>query len=357
MKKNNLAAVVAGGTGGHVFPACVFADYLVEMGYELDFYTDERGLKYIPKNNNYNIKKLVIKRTFLSGVLNKIVGLFFLKLSCIQAFFNLIIKRPKFVIGFGGYISFPVLIGCVLLGIKITLHEQNAYLGRSNRIFKFFAKYILTSFENTKKSNGHKQILIGTPVRDGFEKPKNKEFLKNGILNILITGGSQGAQIFGDVLPNVFKNYSNQINIVQQAREEQIKDIKDFYNKNNIKAEVSTFIENMNEKLDWADLVICRSGASSVFETMNSGVPAIFVPYMYASDNHQFYNAKSCENMGAALVIEQNNFTSEEVVKFLNKIFSIEGKKMLLSMSDKTKNCFIKNTKQKFKDFIKNELG
>jgi UDP-N-acetylglucosamine--N-acetylmuramyl-(pentapeptide) pyrophosphoryl-undecaprenol N-acetylglucosamine transferase len=227
--------------------------------------------------------------------------------------------RPDAVIGFGGYPAFPALLAASALRIPSLLHEQNAVLGRVNRLLAGDAAAIGTAYDEVERLKGkyaNKTVLVGNPVRDSVAKlgelpfPAFDEFAP---LKILITGGSQGATVLGEVVPEglglLQPSLRRRLQIVQQCRPDDIERVRNRYAELGIPAELMTYIEDMPEKLADAHLVIGRAGASTIAELTTAGRPAILIPFPSATDDHQTVNAREMTNAGGARTIQQTNFT------------------------------------------------
>ncbi|MGB1360595.1 MAG: undecaprenyldiphospho-muramoylpentapeptide beta-N-acetylglucosaminyltransferase [Alphaproteobacteria bacterium] len=325
--------ITTGGTGGHIFPAVATAKCLLKNKCEVSLLTDARGTKWSDKKIPlYNVPSAKVLGRGIIGKLSagfKILGGVFVAIKHLNKI------KPDGIVGFGGYASFPVVLAGRILGIPIILHEQNAYAGSANRVLSRFAKIVATAFPNTKALKA-KTVHTGNPVRQDIKKLyKNKYPSVDKKINILITGGSQGAEIFGDVIPKALTKYKDKIKVVQQVRKEQLTTVKNFYKKHKINADVRTFIDDMPKVLKQSHIAICRSGAGSVMENACVGLPAIYVPYKYSANNHQYYNAKSIADVGGGIIINQDDFTEESLQKAIDSII-IKNKLNKMSVSAKS---------------------
>ena len=325
-KKNNTIILAAGGTGGHIFPAQALCSILLKHRYKPLLICDERTEKFLQKPLSDIEKYQIISTKFSGSIVNKLASFFLLIFSSILVLFKLVRSRPKAIIGFGGYPSFPTLLAATILRIPFFIHEQNAVLGRVNKIFARFASKVFLTFPNTKFASKKNSILTGNFVRQEIlaAKSTNKKAEK---IYILIIGGSQGAQILSEVIPATIcslpQSLQKKLVIHQQARPNLIDSTKLFYKKCPAKVEVKDFFLNIGELLKQADLVICRAGASTIAELTALGKPAIFIPYKHAKDNHQFYNAKHLVENGAAISIEEDKLNTKDlqidILRLLNK--------------------------------------
>lgn len=343
---NNLVSIyylqmdiilTTGGTGGHIFPAITLAKALKTQGYNCIFFTDQKTI---------NIKSYILPLCKPSS--NK----FFLLVmySCVLALYQIRKLKPKLVVGFGSYASFPTLLAAKILSVPIILHEQNTVLGRVNRFFFKSAKLIATSFPETKYAEGNKCVFIGNFVdiraRSHFDTEK--------ILNILIIAGSQGANFFDDVVSDVICNLpiemKEKIKVIQQCTKKNINEIESLYKSEKVHSELSEFFDDMESRLASAHLVISRAGATSIAEITLAKRPAIYIPYPHSKDNHQFYNAQYIEDSGAAVIIEQNSKTRKNLQELLVDLLSNSQK--LRGMANNTKRTRIKNGVTEFIEVI-----
>ncbi|CAL7959723.1 UDP-N-acetylglucosamine--N-acetylmuramyl-(pentapeptide) pyrophosphoryl-undecaprenol N-acetylglucosamine transferase [Alphaproteobacteria bacterium] len=338
-KKSDTVAIAAGGTGGHVFPAQAVCEVLSKE-YQVIWFIDERGKRYIEfgKITDYGEKYVLLKTSSLRrNFARKVLGLINIFCDIIRSVFNLRYNKVDVVLGFGGYPASPVLAAALFLGIPIILHEQNAVLGRVNRIFLKYAQLLAVSFEDTKLINpkyNNKIRYTGNPIRQSIIEAASSARNTDQAINIVIIGGSQGAKILCDVIPKAIVNLPEQLRyqmcVYQQVRQDLRTSVLSMYKNNVKKIAVQTFFDNIGELLSKADFVIARSGASTVAELTYLQKPSILVPLAIATDDHQYYNAMYLANKEAAIVIDEKNFTSHTLHKTLNKLFSggrIDGMK------------------------------
>lgn len=316
-----LALLAAGGTGGHVFPAQALAETLLDRGLRVALATDTRGAGFEVPGHNFETYKVRAGTPSARGVLGKMKALVDLGLGTIGARALLRKTNPAAVVGFGGYPSIPTVLAASFAGCPIVLHEQNAVLGRANRLLASKAERIATCFngiERIAENDARKTVCTGNPVRPAILATRNSEYQApspDGELRLLITGGSQGATVFSNILPDavalVAEKGQARLRIVQQCRAEDIEEVKSKYEALGVQAECHTFISDMPERLNWAHLAICRSGASTVAELTVAGLPAILVPYPHAMDDHQTANAHRVSDTGGAWTMTQPGFTAE----------------------------------------------
>jgi len=322
-----LVVVAAGGTGGHMFPAQAFADEMHARGWQVALVTDERGKKYAT-NFPADWRLEVEAATFGSKMPHKLLASALkLRAGTAEARRNFEKTKPKLIAGFGGYPSYPSLSAARAMGLPIIIHEQNSVLGRVNRLFAKSAKFVACGFDRLDRlppgAEGHKRV-VGNPVRNAIKAVRETpypELSDTGPLNILITGGSQGARRFGEVIPKAIVSLPEaqrtRLHVVQQAREEQLEAVRAAYAQAGIKATVESFFSNMHERLAAAHLVIARSGAGTVTELAIAGRPSILIPLGIAMDDHQTANAEGMVMGAAADVVPEPVFTVETFAPLL----------------------------------------
>lgn len=364
-KKNNKkrnVIIATGGSGGHIFPARVFAKFVKSKGYNPVILADINYLRYIKKNDpiEYRIVQSGKKLKSPKSIKNIIFGIF-------QAFKHLVTLKPVVVVGFGGYGSIPTLLASAILRKKIILHEQNSYLGRVNKIFLKFAKVITTShreFYGIKFEYMKKIKFVGVPVRDDIKKlAKNKyrfpNFNRNEKFNILVLGGSGGSKFFSEELVEAIANISDEkakkLHIIQQCRAEHVKGVKEKYKEVNISNEVRGFFDNINRKIDDAHLIIARAGASCSAEFAIAGKPVMLIPFPYAINNHQMKNAKALEARDATIVINQKEFNEKEFTKLLMGL--INNPEKLEKLANNLKKCSTLNAEEKLFEIMEEVIS
>lgn len=315
-KDARLVIIAAGGTGGHMFPARAFADEMRARGWRVGLISDSRGLHYAGdfpaewKEEVFAASPNFRKPWTLPGAFLKIQAGIGMAKKIIRE------KKPALVAGFGGYPAFPALMAARAAKVPILIHEQNAVLGRVNRNMARHASVVASGFDRLDRlpaGKGHK--AVGNPVRAAILAVRDKPYPStDGKLNILVTGGSQGSQIIGDVVPLAIANHipaplRARLKVVQQVRPEQIDAVRAIYDKVMVEAELSPFFSDMPERLAAAHLVIARSGAGTVSELAAVGRPSILIPLAIAMDDHQAANAEALTDEGAAdMILESNLF-------------------------------------------------
>ncbi|MFM7085132.1 MAG: undecaprenyldiphospho-muramoylpentapeptide beta-N-acetylglucosaminyltransferase [Hyphomicrobium sp.] len=330
MKTSKLVMLAAGGTGGHLFPAFALAEELSRRGFIVDLVTDMRGDKYgenFPARTTYKIPSATFKSLSPIALIKTTYTLlrgFLVSIRLIRK------SRPAALIGFGGYPSFMPLLAARIFCVPTAIHEQNAVLGRANRILASYVDFIATSFEKTKLVDPalvSKVHFTGNPTRDVVKKASHISYAtyKQGqVFNLLVFGGSQGAKYFSDIVPEALKllpeNLKNNLKIIQQARPEDMGRLRDIYKKIKIVAEVDSFFNDLPEKIASSHLVIARSGASTVAELCVIGRPSILVPLPHSLDNDQLNNALRLAESGGAWCMEQKSLSSEKLSSEIEKL-------------------------------------
>ena len=321
-----LIVLAAGGTGGHIFPAQSLAEELLQRGHRLALVTDRRGADYggaLARIDRHMIRAGTLSGGGLGG---KISGLMNVVAGVLQARALLSRLRPKAAIGFGGYPSLPTMLAAARLKIPAATHEQNAVLGRVNRFLASRVDAIALSLEATRflnPSERRKASLTGNPVRSEVREERETPYRapREGEIRVLIAGGSQGAAVLSNVVPQALAELPGglraRLRIAQQCRAEDLERVKSFYAEAGIEADLSTFIEDMPRRIGAAHFVITRAGASTIAELTVVGRPAILVPYPFATDDHQTANAQALADAGAGWIMPQRDLTAAAVTEKL----------------------------------------
>jgi UDP-N-acetylglucosamine--N-acetylmuramyl-(pentapeptide) pyrophosphoryl-undecaprenol N-acetylglucosamine transferase len=316
--------LAAGGTGGHMIPAHALAAELRRRKHGVLLITDDRGARFPGLFDNVPVHILPAGRLG-GGPIGWLKALSSVARGRGEAKALYREHRPDAVVGFGGYPAFPSLLAASALKIPTVLHEQNAVLGRVNRLLAGEAEAIGTAFEKIdrlKSKYAGKTVLVGNPVRAEIARlgelpfPAFDQFAP---LKILVTGGSQGASILSEIVPAglgmLASSLRRRLQIVQQCRPDDIEKVRTQYAELGIPAELTTYIENMADKLADAHLFIGRAGASTIAELTAAGRPAILVPFPSATDDHQTANAREMTQAGGARTIQQTNFAPEVLAR------------------------------------------
>ena len=309
-----LVVLAAGGTGGHVFPAQALAAALRGRGLRLALITDRRGDAFA----DMEVHRVASGGLAGRGALARVASLAALARGVAQAWLLLRRLAPAVVVGFGGYASVPAVLAASLSGRRTVVHEQNAVLGRANRLLAGHVNHIATSFADTGRvAPGPRVVCMGTPVREAFMAMAAAPYAPpapGAPVHLLVLGGSQGARVFSRLLPASFAALSDdlraRLRIVQQCRPEDLEDVRAAYGEIGIDAELSTFFSDIPERLQKAHLVIYRAGASSVSEVTVVGRPALFVPFPHAIDDHQTANARAIALAGGGWLMDEARATA-----------------------------------------------
>jgi len=321
--------LAAGGTGGHMIPAHALAAELGRRGHHVALVTDDRGAAIPGLFDGVQTHVLPAGRIRKSPIelwrgARAILAGRAMAMRLYETF------RPTAVIGFGGYPALPALLGAAKAGIPSAVHEQNAVLGRVNRLMAGRVDAIATAYPEVKRlaaRHAGKVHLVGNPVRDVVLKLRDQPFPaldEEGIFRLLVTGGSQGASILSEVVPEALGllplNFRRRLQVTQQCRAEDIDRVRETYSALGIPADLATYLPDLPERLGWAHLVIARAGASTIAELTAAGRPAILVPLPSATDDHQSWNVREMVAAGGARAIRQSGFTAVELAKQMQKL-------------------------------------
>ena len=332
MKKISIST---GGTGGHVIPAQVLYDYLSDK-YDVIITSDNRGLNYLDKNV-YKTKKIDVPK-ITKNILDFVPFLIFFIFSIIKSYFFLRQNKIKILISTGGYMSIPICLAARILKLKILLLEPNLVLGRANLFLLNYCDKIFTYSKNIKKlpkKMRYKNFVIKPLIRKDIFLAKTKTKKKQIIFSILIIGGSQGAKKFDNLfkkdLTKLSKNFK--IRLFHQTSNQNVKDLKNFYFENNISCQVFTYTNHLHKIINKCDFVITRSGASTINELVFLEKPFLAIPFPFAKDDHQYYNAKYYAEKKLGWLIREKKIKQNFLYKFIRNL--IKNKKLL---SQKRKN-------------------
>lgn len=300
--------IATGGTGGHIFPALAVANELMQRGHSVVVSTDRRGIKYVRRDLGFKLTVVWASGVGAKNIIFRIWSLFKIFVSTVILSARFIFSRPYRIVAFGGYSSVPVLIAGWIWGIPTFLHEQNAAIGRANKFAMPFVKTLMTSFHIGCG------VYTGLPVRKEF-RVQSSEFRETG--RILITGGSLGANILDEIVPEAILRLKDKkkLFVIHQTRPENVEKLRKEYARIGVKNNVLPFIKDMAGELSRASLVIGRAGASTTVEMQTVGVPAILIPLGINPD--QLANARAFAKTGGAVVIEQKDLSPKLLAKTL----------------------------------------
>ena len=335
--------ITAGGTGGHMFPALALASELERRGRAVMLACDERGARFLPEDS----EAFMVRASSPSGgFVKRWSGIARLGLGLLQSWWWLKRQRPLAVAAFGSYASVPVGVAAGFSKLPLLVHEQNAVLGRANRMIAKRANRLALSFADTERAEmtpSDCQIVTGNPVRpeirarldEAYRLPADGEPFE-----ILVIGGSQGARALSDVLPTALDRLNgrerSRIRLTQQCRSEDLERVRDAYKHLGFEAELKTFFEDLTERLAKAHLVISRSGASSVTEMLALGRPSILIPLPSSLEGDQLANAQFVANADGGLLIEQADLSGEWLSDQLRHF--LEKPERLAEMAAKAKS-------------------
>jgi UDP-N-acetylglucosamine--N-acetylmuramyl-(pentapeptide) pyrophosphoryl-undecaprenol N-acetylglucosamine transferase len=341
-KKENLGVIIcAGGSGGHMFPASALFKAMQKKEYDVTIVTDARGNVFsddIPEKIVFGT--IFSRRNFLRIIYYFLVTFF----KFCKIWFA---KRPSIVIGFGGVFTIIPLVTSKMFGSKVVIYEQNSVVGKANKFLEKFADLKLASFKLDKSWRE-----VPAPVRNDFLK--NIPYQCAGIIKILVIGGSQGAASFSNILPKALAKLSRSeiknIEITQQVAHGNINELKQIYENLGVKSTLKRFVHGVADAMFESQLVICRSGASTLSELSATGRPAILIPYPKAADNHQFYNAMYYKDKKAAWIIEESDEIAEKLAKTLRQI--LQKRELLKTASFHMINSSVDNATDNFIELI-----
>lgn len=321
--------LAAGGTGGHVFPAEALASALAARGIDPVLLTDRRGRSFRGAKRIRTIAGGGIAGLGMAARLRSVAAL---GLGFFQALWHLRREAPRVVVGFGGYASLPTMLAAVMLGLPTVLHEQNAVLGRANRLLARRVHRIAVAFDQVAampKGAEGRAVRIGMPVRPAFATVTDAPYqapVTGEPIRLLVLGGSQGAQIFSTLIPQAIALLDpalrGRLEISQQCRPETLDLTRAAYVDLGINADLATFFDDVPVRLAAAQLGIARAGASTVAELTAVGRPALLVPYPYAIDDHQSANARAIEEAGAGWMLPQATLTPAALAARLTTLLS-----------------------------------
>lgn len=316
--------IAAGGTGGHIFPGVAIAHELKrrDPSTEVLFVGTGRGLesKIVPREG-FNLELIKVRALKGVSLFERIKSLVGLPLSLVAAFRILRRFRPDVTIGVGGYSSGPTLLIAALMRIPTMVVEPNAMPGFTNRILARFVDAAALGFENARKYFGRRGVVTGNPVRSDFARLSKKA--RTDKLHVLIFGGSQGARAINGAVAATLPLLSvrkDRLAITHQTGERDFEMIERAYREAGLDAEVMPFIHDMANQFERADVLICRSGATTVAEVAAAGKAAIFIPFPFATDDHQRKNAEVFERVGAGIKILQQDLTRARLAEELNRL-------------------------------------
>lgn len=312
--------VMAGGTGGHVFPAIAVADWLKAKGWNIAWLVTEGGMEnQLIANKGYATSVIRMRGVRGKGLMRKFAAPFQVLLACSQSVQALRLHKPDVVLGMGGFAAFPGGLMAWFLRKPLVIHEQNSVAGLTNRALAYFSKRVLAAFPS---AFGNKATLVGNPVRAdiaALPAPAERFDKREGALRILVIGGSLGAQVLNETIPQALAQLptENRPQVIHQAGAKHIEQLKTYYQNAGVAGDARAFIDDMSAMYAWCDVVICRAGALTVAELAAAGVASILVPFSHAVDDHQTGNARYLADSNAAMLIPQNDLSATSLAKVI----------------------------------------
>lgn len=358
MTVDKKVLIMAGGTGGHIFPALSIAHQLQSLGVKVEWLGTKKGMEsdLIPQTG-IPIHYISVSGLRGKSALTKLFSPFVILIALIQALGKIIKTKPSCILGMGGFVTGPGGLAAWILRKPLVIHEQNAIAGFSNQMLYPIASVVMEGFagafsrkqEITKSSllkrlgNGDKAVFVGNPLRQEIvdcpspeQRFTNNEGIskENDQLKLLVLGGSRGALAINKIIPEMLKEFSANENIAlwHQCGKQNLDACEAYYQEmgldKNPNYRIAAFIDDMAEAYCWADVVVCRAGASTVAEVAAIGIPAVFIPFPYAVDDHQTENAVVMQKLGAAWLIQQRELNTDKLATVLKKF--IDDKQLIL---------------------------
>lgn len=334
---------MAGGSGGHVLPGLTIAHYLIDRGYRVVWLGTLNSIEasLVPKNG-IDIKFVCIKGWCDKKLYMKVIVPFFFVLSIYQSLKIMKFWKPDVVIGMGGYVSGPGGVAAWIRKVPLIIHEQNRVMGLTNRFLSILSKQVLQGFPGVFK----KAKTVGNPIFHtilSIPEPTERWKKRTGPIRVLVIGGSNGASIFNNIVPDIAKKLAHKVIVWHQVGKRNLREVLlNYYKfeKNNYR--ITPFINNIAQAYAWADVLISRAGALTVSEVAIVGLPAIFVPFPHHKDCQQYWNAIPFLQAGTAKIVEQQEFTSDNI----SEILSCWNRSVLLNMAQRARALAIPNAAQ-----------
>lgn len=330
-ERRPLLVMAAGGTGGHMFPAQALAEIMLRRGWRVKLSTDARGARYTGGFPHTVEIEQVSSATFARGnILSRAAVPFRVAGGVLSMARRMRRDRPDVVVGFGGYPSIPALAAARMLKLPRMIHEQNGVLGRVNALFATRVNLVACGIWPTELPEGAEGVYVGNPVRMAVLERAGAGYIAPGPypMSVLVIGGSQGARTLSDVVPPALAalplDMVRDLRVSHQARDEDGERVATYYAENGLQADVQPFFTDVPARMTEAQLVISRSGASSVADIAVIGRPSILIPYPHATGDHQSANARALVEAGAAIKIPESQLTIESLTDSIHAILSNE---------------------------------
>ncbi len=354
-----LLVIAAGGTGGHMFPAQALAEAMLAKGWRVKLSTDARGARYtggFPEAVEVNV---VGSATFArGGIAQKLMVPFRILGGIGAAMWRMSRDRPAVVVGFGGYPAIPAMAAAWVLRIPRMIHEQNGVLGRVNQLFARHVDRIACGTWPTALPGSIEGIHTGNPVRAAILEQAGAPYIPPGDypMSILVMGGSQGARVMSDIVPPAIaalpEEIRRNIRVSHQARPEDLARVKEYYESELLKADVQTFFDDVPRRMTDAQLVISRSGASTVADVSVVGRPAIWVPYAGAIRDEQTANARQLVEAGAAVLMQEAEFEVAPLTAKMTALLSDE--QGMMKMAQAALACGVPDATERLVQLVEN---
>jgi len=316
---NRTILIMAGGTGGHIYPGLAVADNLRAQGWNVVWLGAPHSMEaeLVPKHG-YPLANVNFSGVRGKGLLRLLTLPFTLLRALVQSADAIFRHRPDVVLGMGGYISMPGGLMAALLQRPLVIHEQNSIAGMSNKVLAKMATRVLSGFPEVLK----KSLWCGNPVRAdiaALPEPQARLAARSGKLNVLVVGGSLGAQALNEALPKALAAMTEQErpNVLHQTGKKNFEAVQQLYKQTGVSVDVCPFLDDMAQQYAQADVVICRAGALTVAELAAAGVASVLIPFPFAVDDHQTHNAHFLSNKGAAILLPQKELSAEKLASLL----------------------------------------
>lgn len=332
--------IMAGGTGGHVYPAMAVADLLKAQGWRIVWLATEGGMENrLIAGKDYQVAVIQMRGVRGKGLVRWLLLPWQLIKACGQSLAILRRFDPDVVLGMGGFAAFPGGFMARLMRKPLVIHEQNSIAGLTNRLLSYIATQVLAAFPS---AFGTHAMLVGNPVREGIAGlpvPEVRMQGRSGPIRLLVVGGSLGAKVMNELIPQVLALMPPETrpHVIHQAGTKHIDELRDNYRKAGLAegemVDIRAFIDDMATAYAWSDLVICRAGALTIAELSAAGLASILVPYPHAVDDHQTYNAAYLADNDAAILLPQSELTVQKLVEILSGI----SREKMLDMAEKAR--------------------
>jgi len=346
--------IMAGGTGGHIFPALAIARQLREQGVAVSWLGTKKGMEArVVSEAGFPIDYITVSGLRGKGLFGWLLAPFKLTLAIIQVLRVYVSRKPNVVVGFGGFVTGPGGFAAWLLHKPLVVHEQNAIPGMTNRILSHMSKTVLEAFKGSFPITT-RAIHTGNPVRDdivALADPAERMNAHQGALRILLIGGSLGAQALNETLPKAMALLPEEGRPVvwHQAGANKSDATQALYTSLKVEAKVAPFIDDMAEAYRWADVVVCRAGALTLAELCAAGLASILVPFPHAVDDHQTHNARHLVQAGAAILIPQTDLSADKLAAVLQELIE-KGRKHIITMAQAARELSMPNASKQVAD-------